>query len=225
MINKVAKSLTHKLAESKIRGLYAIVDTTFSPSMSHEELAGRLLIGGCKILQLRIKSPDAGNWDQKAFDIGRKIMAFKNKYDFTFIMNDYVDVAAELKVDGIHVGSGDMPIKEIRKRVSKEMIIGYSSHSIREAMKAERGGADYVAFGAIFPTKTKGPGHPVQGTEQLKRLVSRVSIPVVAIGGICRSNIDGVLLTGAHSVAMITALTEAKDIVEEVKWYIEKIQG
>lgn len=222
MINKAAKSPTRRLAEGRIRGLYAIVDTTFLPSMSHEELAGRLLIGGCKILQLRIKSPDAGNWDQKAFDIGRKIMAFKNKYDFTFIMNDYVDVAAELKVDGIHAGSGDMPIKEIRKRVGSETIIGYSSHSIREALKAERAGADYVAFGAIFPSRSKGPGHPVQGTEQLKRLVSRLSVPVVAIGGINRSNIDGVLLTGVQSVAMITALTEAKDIVEEARWYIDK---
>ncbi len=105
-----------------------------------------------------------------------------------------------------------MPVIETRKRVGNKKIIGYSSHSLDEAIQAEAAGADYVAFGAIFPTKTKGPGHPVQGIEKLQTLVKTIKVPVVAIGGITQNNIREVLQTGAACVAMITALTQAPNV-------------
>ena len=151
-----------------------------------------------------------------------EILKEKNRYAFTFILNDYVELAQSLAVDGLHVGQDDLPIGEVRKRIGPHKLIGYSSHSLEEAKKAESEGADYVAFGAIFPTKTKGPGHPVQGVERLQQLVDQIKIPKVAIGGITKENIDSVLKTGVDSVAMITALTQAQNVLEETRWFVDK---
>lgn len=152
-------------------------------------------------------------------------MTLKKNFDFTFIVNDFVDVAGEVGADGVHVGANDLPVSDIRKRLGKNFIIGYSSHSIDEALAAQRLGADYIAFGAIFPTKTKGPGAPVQGIGKLKGIRDKISKPIIAIGGINRSNIEDVMLSGADAVAMITSITQAKDIVTETKWYVEKCQS
>lgn len=208
---------------SKIEGLYALCDNSFSPSHSHLELAQAFLRGGAKIIQLRMK--EANLYQVK--EVAQNILKEKEKYAFTFILNDYVELALELKVDGIHVGENDMPIREIRKiaqarRVSP--LLGYSSHSIQEAKQAVIEGADYVAFGAIFPTKTKGPGHPVQGIEKLTQLVNEIPIPIVAIGGIKKDNLDSVLETGVDSIAMITALTQSTNVEEATRFFAEKCQ-
>jgi len=202
-----------------IKGLYAIIDTSFSPQYSHYQLANLVLMGGCKILQLRMKNK---KWDE-AYETAKKILSLKTKYDFTFIINDHVNMVGELKADGVHVGSGDAGIEEARNKLGNDFLIGYSSHSIDEAIVAEKKGADYIAFGAIFPTKTKGPGHPVQGIDKLKELCSIIKKPVVAIGGINRLNINDILDSGLSSVAMITGLSQARDVVEETEWYIRKI--
>ena len=125
-------------------------------------------------------------------------------------------------LDGLHVGKNDAKIRMCRDRLGPEKIIGYSSHALEEAVAAEKSGADYVAFGAIFPTATKGPGHPIQGLEKLKWVVDSVRVPVVAIGGIGRDAIDGVLKTGVASVAMISALANASDCSAETKFFSEK---
>ena len=174
------------------------------------------------MIQLRMKSPGRDpDWDRRVFEEAKKIMELKKKFDFTFIINDHVDVAGELKADGVHVGANDTPIETIRQRLGNKYIIGYSSHSIGEAVQAEQLGADYIAFGAIFPTRTKGPGHPVQGLEKLEKLCTQVTRPVVAIGGIGRDNIDSVISSGASAVAMITGITQAKNVVDETKWYVK----
>ncbi len=140
-------------------------------------------------------------------------------------MNDFVDVAAEVHADGVHVGANDMPVDEVKRRIRPGMLVGYSSHALDEARGAEACGADYVAFGAIYPTPTKGPGHPVQGLEKLREVVAALKVPVVAIGGITRANIDEVKATGVASVAMISALCRAENITEEVRWFNDKLSG
>ncbi len=204
-----------------IQGLYTICDNSFSPEYSHLELARLFLRGGAKIVQLRMKNEK--NLD-RVRKMAEEILREKEKQEFIFILNDYVELASILPVDGVHVGQDDMPIQEVRKILGHKKIIGYSSHSLEEAKKAEQEGADYVAFGAIFPTKTKGPGHPVQGVEKLKELVQTVHVPVVAIGGITKNNIQQVLKTGVSAVAMITALTQAPDVVEATKFFVEKFK-
>jgi len=200
-----------------MKGLYAICDTSFSPQYSHETLAELLLEGGVKILQLRMKDQSLKLIEEKA----KKILELKKKYEFTFILNDAVDLATELPVDGIHVGENDLPVTEVRKQVGAYKLIGYSSHSLAEALQAEQAGANYVAFGAIFPTKTKGPGHPVQGLKKLRDLVKAIQIPVVAIGGIQKNNIQEVLQTGVACVAMITALTQASNVKVAAQEFVQ----
>ena len=213
-------------AQSKIAGLYTIVDRDFNPFDSMAELARRYLEGGVRIVQLRMKDASNASKASNASNVeneAREIMALKSEYDFTFIVNDYVDIALEVGADGVHVGENDEAIESIRERAGGKLIVGYSSHSKDEALAAEEQGADYVAFGAIFQTKTKGPGHPVQGIERLRDVAAALEVPLVAIGGICRGNVKDVLAAGADSVAMITALSQAADVTAETGWFIREI--
>lgn len=199
----------------RIRGIYAIVD----PIMEADPvpLALDYLKGGVPTIQLRDK---AGNRDLSLFrERARKIAALKKDYRFCFIVNDFLEVAAEVGADGVHVGKDDPPIEECRRRLGGGKIIGYSAHSLEEAVEAEKRGADYVAFGAIFTSPTKDIPHPIQGIGRLREVVSAVKVPVVAIGGIGRDNIKEVLATGTASVAMISALARASDRVAEARFY------
>lgn len=204
-----------------IRGIYALCDTSLNPHLGHRELAERLLAGGVSILQLRMK----GETDlDEVRRVATDILKLKSHYNFIFLLNDYVELAAELPVDGVHVGQDDLPPQEARKILGPGYLIGYSSHALAEAVAAGEAGADYVALGAIFPTATKGPGHPVQGLEILRRVVAAVPVPVVAIGGINRINFASVVETGVAAVAMIGALTLAPDIAAEARWFVEEFQ-
>jgi thiamine-phosphate pyrophosphorylase len=202
----------------EVRGLYAIADSQFNPYPTIPEYVEQLLLGGVPIVQLRMKSSP-----ELAPKIAKEIMDFKKRFSFTFIVNDFVDVAIEVGADGVHVGKNDASIKEVKARLPEHMIVGYSSHLLKEAVAAQSAGADYVAFGAIYPTPTKGPGHPVQGTEALKTVVESLDVPVVAIGGIGRHNLDEVLNSGASAVAMITSLSRATSIAEETRWFVDRM--
>lgn len=202
-----------------IRGLYAIADRDYNPLPTLPALIEKFLLGGCKLIQLRIKNA-AG----EACDVAKQVVEMRKRFDFQFIINDYLDCALEVGADGVHVGANDMPVLEIRKRVRDDFIIGYSSHSIDEAMQAKEQGANYVALGAIYKTKTKGPGHPIAGIKTLKMLTSDMKIPVVAIGGINRENVLDVIDAGASAAAMITALSNAEDIENETRWFVNQIE-
>lgn len=205
----------------KIRGVYALCDTSLNPGISHLELAQQLVQGGVPILQLRMK----GETDlDKVRSTALAILELKKRRDFLFILNDFAELATELPVDGLHVGQDDLSVVEARKLLGPDRLIGYSSHSLEEAMAAETAGADYVALGAIFPTSTKGPGHPIQGIETLRQVVAGLKVPVVAIGGIGRKNFASVLETGADAAAMIGALSLAPDIEAEARWFVEEFQ-
>lgn len=193
--------------KKEIRGLYAILDASMMAEEDPRELATDYLEGGVGILQLRDKKRTESPEAQKVFqERARQIAGLKRLYRFTFIVNDDLEVAGTVGADGVHVGENDFSIEECRKRLGPSFTIGYSAHSLEEALRAEREGADYVAFGAIYPTRHKGPGHPIQGIEKLKNVVRALRVPVVAIGGIGRDNIGDVLATQVASVAMISAL-------------------
>jgi len=203
-----------------IKGLYAIVDSTVTPALDLAALAEDYLRGGASVIQLRdkrrIESPERSRIFRET---ARRIQSLKMRYTFSWIVNDDLETARAIGADGIHVGKDDPSIAECRGILGSGKIVGYSSHALEEAVLAERQGADYVAFGAIFPTSTKGPGHPVQGLEKLRRVVQSVKIPVVAVGGINRSNIKDVLATGVASVAMISALANAQDRTAEARYF------
>lgn len=203
-----------------LTGLYAIVDLPCIPT-APVQFVEDCLRGGAPIVQLRDKRRNESDEARRLFrETAAKIASLKRDYRFLFIVNDDLDVAIEVDADGIHVGKDDLSIAECRRRIGSSKLIGYSSHALAEAVEAEGRGADYVAFGAIYPSPTKGPGHPVQGIGKLREVVLALKVPVVAIGGIGRSNIEEVLATGVASVAMISALTKASDPSEEVRFYL-----
>ncbi len=211
-----------------IRGLYAIVNL---PCTDPVRLAAAYLQGGASVIQLRDKGRMKSSEAARIFRETARAIAALERSHCLFIVNDDPDLALEVGADGVHVGKGDPSIEECKKRFIgrgcrgevtsplQPLLVGYSAHSLEEALEAEQKGADYVAFGAIFPTKSKPVGHPVQGLERLREVVRSLRVPVVAIGGIGRDNVQEVLATGVASVAVISALAQALDHAKEADFF------
>ncbi|MDH3728237.1 MAG: thiamine phosphate synthase [Myxococcales bacterium] len=179
--------------------LYAIVDA--EAARNPEELAERALSIGCAALQLRAKRLD----DQSLLALAEQLNAACKRANVPFIVNDRPDIAALIGADGVHLGQDDMRISEARDIVGP-IDIGVSTHDLRQALEAEGGGADRIAFGPVFVTATKENPDPVVGLKKLEEVSRRVSCPVVAIGGITPENAAQVLTHGAAQLAVISAL-------------------
>jgi len=197
-------------------GVYFITSSEFG--WTHEELAKMTLEAGVRIIQFREKKMST----KRMFEIARRLRKMTEEYDATFIVNDRVDLALAVGADGVHVGQDDLPVEVVREIF--DGIIGVSAHTVDEAKRAERF-ADYLGVGPVFGTKTKKDAREPIGVEGLRKIVRSVSIPVVAIGGINRSNVLEVLKTGVVGVAVISAIAGAKDPKEEAKRLVEIVKG
>ena len=201
----------------KIQGLYAIIDNSIRPELSNIEIAKRVLPGGTKIVQLRGK----GLSSKELLEQAREIRELTRKAGATFIVNDRADIAILSDADGVHLGQDDLPIAEARKILGREKLIGISTHNLDQALKAEQEGSDYIGFGPVFGTKTKADAEEAKGIEALKEVKKKVSIPVIAIGGINLENLKEVIDAGADGVAVISAIVKAENIEETTKRFIE----
>lgn len=201
-----------------IHGVYAIVDPQHCGGRTPVSLARDYLAGGCRLIQLRVKDAAA------RLPLAREIAQLKRTYEFCFILNDDPVLAHELWADGVHLGADDLSVAEARAIVGPHALIGYSAHSLPEALAAQQAGANYVAFGTIFRTATKGPDHPVQGIARLTEVVRAVHIPVVAIGGITHETVAATWDTGIAAAAMLTALSLAPDPLTETQWFVQKLR-
>jgi len=134
-----------------------------------------------------------------------------------------VDIALGVEADGVHLGQEDLPVQVARK-LAPELLIGASTHSLEQALQAEKNGADYINIGPIFSTKTKeGMGRSL-GPEAISEISPQIKVPFTVMGGINEDNIEQVLAKGARRVAMVTAITKAADIAAIVKSLKEKIR-
>jgi len=192
--------------------LYVITDGRFIDEVKGAMLA---LEGGATTIQLRMKNSPT----RKMIEVGREIRKLTKEYDALFIVNDRVDVALATYADGVHLGQEDMPIDVARKIVG-DIIIGISASNLREAMEAEKNGADYIGAGSVFPTTTKEDARYL-GLNGLKEVVSKVRIPVVAIGGITLENVNKVLETGVQGIAVISAIMGAPNVKEAAEKFRE----
>lgn len=174
-----------------------------------EQLDAALKTKKVASFQLRLK--DAS--EQDILDAGRRARDICAKYEVAFILNDRADLCVELNADGVHLGQEDMPVKEARAIIGEDRVIGVSAHASRHlAMEAGEQGADYVAFGAFFPTKSK-PQEKIDKwgvpAPDILTWWSEVAIlPCVAIGGVNASNASILSKAGADFVAAITAVWE-----------------
>ncbi len=194
---------------ARLPGLYAIIDPEILNPISVVEAARQAVSGGASVIQLRDKKREKGLILQDAV----KIQEVCSQLGAVFIINDHPDIAAACGADGVHLGQKDMPVAAARRVLPFNAIIGRSTATVEEALKAVEEGVDYVAVGAIFPTGSKLDTRPA-GLETLRKVRAAVSLPIVAIGGIDADNLPEVVRAGADGVAIISALLKQNDIEE-----------
>lgn len=192
--------------------LYAVTDRAWLGDMTLYQQVECALKGGVTCVQLREKELSDEDFLAEAIEIG----ALCKKYGVPFFINDNVDIAVKCKADGIHVGQEDMAAAKVRERVGDDMMIGVSVHTVSEALEAVAAGADCLGVGAMFSTSTKADAS-VLPMDTLKDICDAVDIPVVAIGGISKSNIDKLKGTGVDGVALVSAIFSADDIESECR--------
>ena len=168
--------------------------------------------GGATFIQLREKhlSP------REFYNQAKEALLVARSCGVRLIINDRADIAHALKADGVHLGQDDLPPALARELLGKDAIIGYSTHTVEQAMKAARLPVDYIAIGPIFETKSKENPDTVVGLEGLRRVRQAVGkIPLVAIGGINRESIPATLAAGADAVAAISLLLAGPQEIED----------
>ena len=192
--------------------LYAIVDAAQTGGRPLASVVDAMLAGGVSVLQLRVKDRPADEFLRLALTARERT----TRAGCLFIVNDRVDIALAALADGVHLGQDDLPLEAARPLVGKRLI-GISTHSLEQAEAAERGGADYIGFGPMFPTRTKETGYESRGLTMLESVRGRVRIPIVGIGGITAANVARTWNSGADAAAMISYLTQGDDITARVK--------
>ena len=197
--------------------IYPITDTALS-SLSHTEQVKRLVAGGATLIQLREKNNSGCAFYADAADAIR----IARLTGANVIINDRIDVALALGADGVHLGQTDMPVTAARCLLGDDSIIGFSTHNIEQVKAALNLPIDYLAFGPIFPTQSKRNPDPVAGLDALGLIKSiNGRLPVVAIGGIDKSNVVEALSAGADSAAIISAIVaDATQITKNVRDFL-----
>ena len=199
--------------------LYAVTDRKWTGEKTLYRQVEEALKGGATLIQLREKNMPQEDFLKEA----REMAALCHRYGTALIINDNVEVALKSGADGVHVGMEDLPVKEIRKQVSGDFIIGATAKTTEQAQRAEKEGADYLGVGAVFPSPTKKNAIRIT-TEELKKICSSVRIPAVAIGGITSENAGTLVGGGMAGMALVSAVFGASDIERETAGLKKKIQ-
>lgn len=195
-----------------IPSIYPILDSSLVPFADLEKAAQAIMDGGIKIIQLRAKGLSSREFLESALIIRRTT----KERNILFIVNDRVDIALLTDADGVHLGQDDLPVKEARRILGNDKIIGCSTHNLREALEAAKLPVNYISFGPIFPTKTKKDAQAPKGIKGLSEARKAVGIPIVAIGGITETNMIHALKQGADSVAMISEILTSADVSKKI---------
>ena len=199
--------------------LYAVTDRKWTGEKNLYRQVEEALKGGATLIQLREKNMPQEEFLKEA----REMAALCHRYGTALIINDNVEVALKSGADGVHVGMEDLPVKEIRKQVPGDFIIGATAKTTEQAQRAEKEGADYLGVGAVFPSPTKKNAIRIT-TEELKKICSSVRIPAVAIGGITSENAGTLVGGGMAGMALVSAVFGASDIERETAVLKKKIQ-
>ncbi len=195
------------------QGIYGILARDLSRGRSNVEVARAMIAGGISVIQYRDKDTLT---KKEQFRECQEIRKMTGDAGVLFLVNDFIDIALCVDADGVHLGQDDLPLPQARQLLG-ERIIGLSTHSPEQAREAVRLGADYLGVGPLFPTQTKiHPEGPV-GLDYLDYVVENIDCDFVAIGGIKPHNLGTVISRGAHSVCLVSAITEAPDIEAQVR--------
>jgi thiamine-phosphate pyrophosphorylase len=187
---------------TRINGLYAITDPDLISAEKLIASVEQVILGGARVIQYRNKSASKTTQYDEAYELS----ILCKKHQVCFIINDDPQLAKAVNADGVHVGKEDGKIADARKQLGNQAIIGVSCYNqLENARRSITQGADYVAFGRFFPSKTK-PDAVQADLQLLKEAAQQLSVPIVAIGGINRDNAQELIQCGASSVAVINDL-------------------
>jgi thiamine-phosphate pyrophosphorylase len=187
--------------------LYAIIDLGYVSAENAPAILEKLIAGEIDIVQLRGKNRSLDELSALA----EKLLTMAA--NIPLIANDHAEIAQRVEVQGVHVGQDDATIEKVRAQIKRPIVVGKSTHSIEQAVAAEREGADYIGFGPIFSTPTKPDYSPI-GLAQIREVHERVSIPIFCIGGIKSENLTQVIAAGAKRVVIVSGLLQAHNIAE-----------
>jgi len=193
--------------------LYFVTSQEYSRERNTLDVARQAIESGIDILQMREKYKEP----TELISLGKKLSVVCREHGVTFVVNDNPNIAKDCDADGVHLGQEDkekFSVGVTRKILGKDKIIGLSTHSIVQVLESNSMDVDYIAFGPIFPTKTKDYN---VGAEEVRLALELAEKPVFLIGGINLSNIEILLRLGAKNIALIRAISEAANIEEKVE--------
>ena len=187
--------------------LYGIIDLGYVASARITSVAEALIDGGVDLLQLRAKDYSPSDIERVARDLHR-ITSGRN---VPLIVNDHPGIARAIGAEGVHVGQDDLSLAEAREIAGRGCVVGKSTHSLDQAIRAFYEGADYIGFGPIFSTPTKPDYTPV-GLDKIAAVHDAVRIPIFCIGGIKLDNLAEVIEAGARRVVIVSGFLQAENI-------------
>ena len=173
---------------------------------------------GVTIVQLREKNLTTNQY----YQLAKQVKEITDAYQVPLIIDDRLDVCLAVDAAGLHIGDDELPVSVARKVLGPDKILGVTAKTVKRALEAEEGGANYLGTGAIFPTTTK-ENAPITLISTLKTICQRVAIPVVAIGGLTSENIDQLAATGIAGVAVVRDLMQAEDIEAKTQAFLTKL--
>lgn len=173
---------------------------------------------GVTIVQLREKNLTTNQY----YQLAKQVKEITDVYQIPLIIDDRLDVCLAVDAAGLHIGDDELPVSVARQVLGPEKILGVTAKTVKRALEAEEGGADYLGTGAIFPTTTK-ENAPITLISTLKTICQRVAIPVVAIGGLTSENIDQLIGTGIAGVAVVRDLMQAEDVGAKTQAFLTKL--
>ena len=173
---------------------------------------------GVTIVQLREKNLTTNQY----YQLAKQVKEITDAYQVPLIIDDRLDVCLAVDAAGLHIGDDELPVSVARQVLGPDKILGVTAKTVKRALEAEEGGANYLGTGAIFPTTTK-ENAPITLISTLKTICQRVAIPVVAIGGLTSENIDQLAATGIAGVAVVRDLMQAEDIEAKTQAFLTKL--
>ena len=175
---------------------------------------------GVTIVQLREKNLTTNQY----YQLAKQVKEITDAYQVPLIIDDRLDVCLAVDAAGLHIGDDELPVSVARQVLGPDKILGVTAKTVKRALEAEEGGANYLGTGAIFPTTTK-ENAPITLISTLRTICQRVAIPVVAIGGLTSENIDQLVDTGIAGVAVVRDLMQAEDIETKTQAFLTKLDG
>ena len=173
---------------------------------------------GVTIVQLREKNLTTNQY----YQLAKQVKEITDAYQVPLIIDDRLDICLAVDAAGLHIGDDELPVSVARQVLGPDKILGVTAKTVKRALEAEEGGADYLGTGAIFPTTTK-ENAPITLISTLKTICQRVDIPVVAIGGLTSENIDQLIGTCIAGIAVVRDLMQAEDIEAKTQAFLTKL--